>query len=107
MSDFQVNPDELHNAATNTHSKAQRASSFPARVDAADVPTIAWGMLGLSMGMYPIYQAMLSDLSRHSQGIYEFLNWAGDNLGATADSYRGADETASDQMADILRQLDQ
>lgn len=103
---YQINPDEVKRAGAETRSRAQRAASWPSRVDSAQVPGGAWGLIGHMLPMYDTYQQTLGDLSRHAQAIREFLDWAGDNLGATADSYRGTDQDLEQSFVQLAQGLD-
>lgn len=102
MTGFAVDHEQLANAGQQITAQGGSSSSIAQQVQAAEVPTLAWGMLGVSTGLYGIYVGMLADLNQHLADMGQHLNQTGSTMVSNARAYQQIDQA----IAATLRQLD-
>lgn len=103
---FQIDPSGVLNCAARTRGSARVSRTYAERVTAAEVPGQAWGLLGHMLPLHADYERLLGELAAHSTAIQEFLAWAADTIGETAESYRRVESDLARSFTDIGRGLD-
>lgn len=71
------------------------------QVQEAQVPAIAWGMLGYTLQLPEIYLGMLNDLAQHLNDMGVHLQQTGQAMSDTAKSYQETEQ----QIARMFQQL--
>lgn len=102
MTGFAVDHTQLANAGQQISQQGSSSSSIAQQVQAAEVPTVAWGLLGLSCGLYDIYVGMLADLTQHLSDMGQHLDMTGSTMVSNAQAYQQIDQ----QIATTMQQLD-
>lgn len=102
MTGFAVDHSQLANAGQQISQQASSSSSIAQQIQAAEVPTLAWGLLGVSCGLYEMYVGMLADLNQHMADMGQHLDMTGSAMMSNAQAYQQIDQ----QIAGTMRQLD-
>lgn len=102
MTGFVVDHAQLANAGQQISQHGSSSSSIAQQVKAAEVPTLAWGLLGLSCGLYEMYVGMLADLDQHLSDMGQHLDQTGSAMVSNAQAYQQIDQ----HISQIMRQLD-
>ncbi len=101
MSGFQVDHQQLIKAGQQISQHGSSSSSIAEDVQKAEVPTLAWGLLGLDCGLYEMYVGMLTDLNQHLSDIGQHLGQTGATMVSTGQAYQQVDQ----EIQQIMRQL--
>lgn len=98
MSGFQVDHQQLATAGREISQHGSGSSSIAQQVSAAEVPTTAWGLLGIECGLYEMYLGMLSDLNQHLTDLGQHLDSTGSAMVSTAQAYQQVDQQIQQTM---------
>lgn len=102
MTGFSVDHTRLADAGRQVSQYADASAGVAQQVQAAEVPNLAWGLLGVSCGLYEMYVGMLDGLGAHLSDMGTHLDRTGSAMTGTAQAYQQIDE----RIADTMRELD-
>jgi hypothetical protein len=101
MSGFTVNTELLAKAGTDISSHGAEAQAIQQQLNGAEVPTLAWGELGMMTGLFPAYLALLNDLRDHLQQMGVHLDNTGGLLGTVKETYEETDKAIATKLKGI------
>lgn len=93
--DFEVTTAALRSAAAGLGDHADAADRIAASARSAEVETLSWGALGLSLGLYAGYTAARTGAERSIGEVRSFLSAARAAVEASARDYDAADAMAA------------
>ena len=99
---FAVDHGRLAAAGQQIAQHGSTTASIAQQVQAAEVPTLAWGVLGVSCGLYEMYLGMLADLGRHLGDMGRHLDLTGSALASNAQAYQDVER----QVTAVMDQLE-
>lgn len=102
MPGFAVDHGQLATAGQQISQHGSSTSSIAQQVQAAEVPTLAWGLLGVTCGLYEMYLGMLNDLNTHLTDMGQHLGQTGSAMVSNAQAYQDIEQ----QIAKTMRQLE-
>jgi uncharacterized protein YukE len=101
MSGFTVNSTALMAGGQAISAHGSAAQALQPQANAAEVPPKAWGLLGLSLGLFPMYVALLDDLGNHLQQMGVHLDNTGGALTAMHQAYTDLEQNIVGSFKDI------
>lgn len=101
MPGFAVDHGQLASAGQQISQQGSSTSSIAQQVKAAEVPTLAWGLLGMTCGLYEMYLGMLNDLDQHLSDMGQHLDQTGSAMVSNAQGYQEVEQ----QIAKIMQQI--
>lgn len=102
MPGFAVDHGQLAGAGQQLSQHGSSTSSIAQQVQAAEVPTLAWGLLGVTCGLYEMYLGMRGDLNQHLTDMGQHLDQTGSAMVSNAQAYQDVEQA----IATSMRQLD-
>ena len=99
---FAVDHGKLGTAGQQIAQHGRTTATIAQQVQAAEVPTLAWGVLGTTCGLYEMYLAMLADLGQHLDDMGQHLDVTGSALASNAQAYQDVEQ----QIAALLAAID-
>lgn len=104
---YQVDQGKLSGAGDAVAQHGQRMEQIKAEVRDAEVPTKAWGLLGIELGLYPIYVSMLTDLEEHLHMSQQHIDGIGRAMKDTAQMYQDFEDAISDVFKGIQKETEE
>jgi hypothetical protein len=101
MPGFAVDHSELARAGQQISQHGSSTSGIAKQVQAAEVPTLAWGLLGVSCGLYEMYLGMLNDLDQHLNDMGQHLDQTGSAMVSNAQTYQDVEQAIAKTMQHI------
>ena len=105
MSGFNVDHQQLAAAGAQLSDQAGGTSAFAQQVQDALVPTKAWGLLGLSIGLFELYEELLLNLTGLLDDMGQHLAATGSAMTGTAQAYQQVDQGIQQAMRQITDDL--
>ena len=101
MSGFEVDHQKLIKSGQEMSQHGTSASTIATDVQKAEVPTIAWGLLGIECGLYEMYVGMLADLNQHLSDMGQHLDQTSSAMVSTGQAYQQVDQAIQQNMKQI------
>lgn len=100
---IQVNHQELTDTGTKTGDTSDDAKTIQQKIQAAQVPQNAWGIVGLlTVGEYEVLLAALNDhMSTMSQGIQNLAS----TIQQIASNYKENEDSVAETFSDVEKDL--
>lgn len=93
---YEVDHEKVTAAGKQVKQHSQQLDHIKAEVREAEVPTKAWGLLGIELGLYSAYVSMLTDLESHLHMSQDHIDTLGEALNDTAKMYRESEKALAD-----------
>ena len=103
---FRVDPDALDRAGKRIGALRAKVDAAEKKVTEADVPMIAWGVLGTITTQSACYSALISDLHDCMKRATEGVTRAGDKLKSCGAAYRDSDTNTRDAVLKLVKELE-
>lgn len=100
-SGYRVDHAKLDGAGKQVKEQARAIDKIKDDVRAAEVPTDAWGLLGVSLGLFPAYLTMLSDLESHLGMADDHITEVGEVLSQSARAYKDMEDGLTSVLAGL------